>query len=255
MNGKAIYMPKGAAGEYSKYACNFYRGCSNGCSYCYLKRGVLKHACSGDKPVLKSCFKSEEDAIRTYHNELLSMLAGKNGEDIKKHGIFFSFTSDPCLPETIALNFGAISRAMKYGVPVQILTKCTEWVYTDFGAGLQYDLNARKYLSVGFTLTGRDDLEPNAAPNMERIKAMRLIHGMGIRTWASVEPVIEIASSKRCIADTLGYCDEYKIGLLSGRKPDYSKEDVREFVEWGEKVLHGVVKIYWKESVQKFVND
>ncbi|KAA6320448.1 hypothetical protein EZS27_029784 [termite gut metagenome] len=35
-NGKAIYNPSGKAGEYSYWACNFYNGCSNGCTYCYL---------------------------------------------------------------------------------------------------------------------------------------------------------------------------------------------------------------------------
>lgn len=29
--GKAIYKPAGKAGEYAKYACNFYVGCSNDC--------------------------------------------------------------------------------------------------------------------------------------------------------------------------------------------------------------------------------
>lgn len=45
-NGKAIYNPKGKAGEYSEWACNFYTGCSNNCQYCYCKRGVMSHAWS-----------------------------------------------------------------------------------------------------------------------------------------------------------------------------------------------------------------
>ena len=31
---KLIYKPKGAAGEYAKYAVNFFNGCSNECAYC-----------------------------------------------------------------------------------------------------------------------------------------------------------------------------------------------------------------------------
>jgi hypothetical protein len=34
-NGKAIYQPSGKAAEYAGYACNFYVGCSCGCTYCY----------------------------------------------------------------------------------------------------------------------------------------------------------------------------------------------------------------------------
>jgi DNA repair photolyase len=45
--GKAIYNPSGKAGEYSYWACNFFKGCSNGCEYCYLKKGVLKKTLGG----------------------------------------------------------------------------------------------------------------------------------------------------------------------------------------------------------------
>lgn len=249
---KAIYMPKGAAGEYAKYACNLYKGCSNGCTYCYLRRGVLKHACGGDKPVLKSCFKDDVDAIRVYRRELQDLI--KRNDDIKKHGIFFTFTSDPCLPETIALNSVAIKDALNAGIPVRILTKCTEWINT-FGASWQYH-PAKANLSVGFTLTGRDDMEPHAAPNAERINAMRLFHAVGIRTWASVEPVIDLEASKRCILDTIGFCDEYKIGLLSGGKRNYSREEVADFVDSAGKVIQDAgAKVDWKESVRKFIGN
>lgn len=51
IKGALIYQPQGAAGEYAKWAINLYHGCSNGCTYCYNRRGVLSHA-FGDKPEL-----------------------------------------------------------------------------------------------------------------------------------------------------------------------------------------------------------
>ena len=51
-NGKAIYQPAARAAEYAKWACNFYVGCSNACTYCYCKRFNW-----GDVPKLKACFK------------------------------------------------------------------------------------------------------------------------------------------------------------------------------------------------------
>lgn len=250
---KAIYMPKGKAGEYAKYACNFYKGCSNGCEYCYLKKGVLAHELGGDKPVLKSCFKDKEDAIRVFVDDLFGNSTNKPKEDIKKHGIFFTFTSDPCLPETMHLNFAAIHVALELGIPVQMLTKCTEWIGTEHGKELLEAPNAKKYLSVGFTLTGCDDLEPNASPNLERIEAMKRIHEMGIRTWASIEPIIDLEASRWCISETLGFCDEYKIGLLSGKR-NYTKEDVADFVKSVEPALReSGASVYWKESVRKFI--
>lgn len=245
-------MPKGKAGEYSKYACNFYKGCSNGCTYCYLKKGVLAHELGGDKPVLKSCFKDEHDAIDTYFKELFDN--GKTvKEDIKKHGIFFTFTSDPFLRETAVLNSSVIGTTLEVGVPVQILTKCTSWVDKTIGDHILKHPNARNLLSVGFTLTGCDDIEPNASPNAERIEAMKRIHEMGIRTWASIEPIIDLEASRWCISETLGFCDEYKIGLLSGKR-NYTKEDVADFVKSVEPALReSGAKVYWKESVRKFI--
>ena len=60
-NGKAIYQPAGKAGEYAKWACNFYVGCSNACTYCFNKRWGW-----GEVPKLKKCFESEEHALWQY---------------------------------------------------------------------------------------------------------------------------------------------------------------------------------------------
>ena len=68
-NGKAIYQPKGKAAEYSPWACNFFTGCSNDCSYCYCKRGVLNHYWSTN-PKLKKRFKDEGHAIEVFNKEL-----------------------------------------------------------------------------------------------------------------------------------------------------------------------------------------
>jgi len=73
--GKAIYQPKGAAGEYAKYACNFYVGCSNRCHYCYLQKPPLKTACGGNTLKLKSCFKNEEHALEVFEKELKKNLS------------------------------------------------------------------------------------------------------------------------------------------------------------------------------------
>ena len=70
INGKAIYSPKGKAGEYAEYACNFYVGCSNGCEYCYCKKGILAATMGGNSPTLKKCFKDEYHALEVFEKEL-----------------------------------------------------------------------------------------------------------------------------------------------------------------------------------------
>lgn len=66
---KAIYNPSGKAGEYSSWACNFHVGCSNGCEYCYLKKGRGKAVLGGDTPMLKKCFR-DVTAFEIFSNKL-----------------------------------------------------------------------------------------------------------------------------------------------------------------------------------------
>lgn len=251
--GKAIYNPSGKAAEYSRWACNFYTGCSNGCEYCYLKKGIGKAVLGGSTPTLKKCFRDEHHAIDVFFKELYDPATEQPKADIKEHGIFFTFSSDPCLPETQTLNMAVITSCLMLHVPVHILTKCTKWMDTEQGQQLLNDPNARDFLAVGFTLTGHDELEPNAAPNAERIAAMKRIHDAGIRTFASIEPVISTSASLYCIEKTLGCCDLYKIGLMSGKR-DYDKEDMRMFVGRAcFRINTAGAKVYWKESVRRFL--
>lgn len=50
INGRVIYSPKGKAGEYAENAANFFVGCSNGCTYCYLRKGRGAKVLGGSRP-------------------------------------------------------------------------------------------------------------------------------------------------------------------------------------------------------------
>ena len=250
---KAIYMPSGKAGEYAKYACNFYVGCSNDCSYCYCKRGLLGHAMGKPTPTLKKCFKNELDALEIFKKELES-----NKEELRNHGLFFTFTSDPFLDKTRGLTIAAVDYAITRKVPCKILTKCSglgipdSWRYYD---------TLRRYLAFGFTLTGHDELEPGASTNAERIESMKKLHDMGFKTFASIEPVISLPESSKMIVQTLGFCDLYKIGLLTGKR-EYCKSDVVQFVLMTSQTIamyradaDNTCKphVYWKDSVFDYI--
>lgn len=238
--GKAIYSPSGKAGEYSYWACNFYVGCSNGCTYCYLKKGRSKAIMGGDVPTLKKCFKNEEHALQVFEKELKANLT-----ELQKHGLFFSFTTDPLLPETIELTKNAIARCISKRVPVKILTKTTniDWFLNNIFIHANNDL-----IAFGFTLTGHDELEPGASTNAERIEAMRLLHHAGFKTFASIEPIIDFYSSYKMMTSTRFCCDLYKIGLLAGKK--YDKEAIDHFLNRVfEKFSEN--KIYFKDSLLK----
>ena len=244
---KAIYMPKGKAGEYAKYACNFYVGCSNDCDYCYCKRGLLGHAMGGTTPTLKKCFDGHSPYgvfVRELHEHIVPL---------RKHGLFFSFTTDPLLPETQDLTNNAVLYAVNQGVPCKILTKRADFKVLDSFSYFQH------LIAYGFTLTGCDELERNASTNTERIERMADLHRRGFKTFASIEPIINLNDSGEMIRRTLGFCDLYKIGLLTGHKI-YTREDVAHFVaNINDMVLnHNFdhcedVKVYWKDSVLEFL--
>lgn len=215
INGKAIYTTKGAAREYGRVGCNFYTGCPHECEYCYLKRGITGKALGSTEVRLKKCFKDESDAIHK-----LKMEAVRNIDVLRKTGVFFSFTTDPMIPETRNLTVNAAMALTQMDIPVRILTKCADWLDTNFGSSL-FELNFFDNIDFGFTLTGRDDMEPKASSNDDRIKAMRRLHASGFKTWASIEPVIDWRSAQKVIEISLDCCDHYKIGLRSGVKKDY----------------------------------
>jgi DNA repair photolyase len=241
MSNNAIYQPKGKAGEYAKWACNFYVGCLNGCTYCYLKKGIGCKTLGGNVPTLKKCFKDENHALEVFEKELKA-----NVVELRKHGLFFSFTTDPMLPETRMSTWYAFEQCYYSNVRLIILTKRTDFMDDEYINDLTDE--AKKYIAFGFTLTGHDELEPNASTNSERIEAMKKLHDAGFKTWASIEPIIDFGSSFDMISMISEICDLYKIGLESGKI--YHKRDLHYFV-------HSVVrfykddKIYFKDSLLK----
>lgn len=253
LNGKAIYSPKGKAGEYAKYACNFYVGCSNDCDYCYCKRGLLGHAMGAPVATLKKCFKDEAHAFDVFRKEVKANL-----EVLRKHGLFFTFTSDPMLDNTRQLTISAVGHAVSFGIPCKILTKRADFI--DYLPG-EWFVNEwyKSRIAFGFTLTGMDEMERGASTNAERIAAMKRLHIAGFRTFASIEPIINLDESGEMIHRTLGFCDLYKIGLMSGKR-EYSPNDVVRFV-YGICVkikaydaIHKTnTKVYWKDSVLDYI--
>lgn len=245
-SGKAIYNPSGKAGEYSKWACNFFTGCSNDCSYCYCKKGFLGRNWSKE-PQLKKCFKDIEDAFKVFCSELR-----RNLDELREHGIFFTFTSDPMLPEAKPLTVRCIHEALNNGVPVQILTKRAEFI-EDIESWGVHDPERRKMVAFGFTLTCHDELEPGASRNRERIMAMFKLHQMGYRTFASIEPIIEPSSSMAAINLTSSCCDLFKVGLMSGKR-NYNKLELKFLIDMMREQHQSFgCKFYLKESYVSFL--
>lgn len=248
INGRVIYSPKGKAAEYAENAANFFVGCSNGCTYCYLRIGAK--VLGGNRPELKKTLREYPYAIDIFTNELL-----KHKEELQKTGLFFSFTTDPLLPETQRLTRQAIGVCQRHNVPVKVLSKCAEGInilidFVEASAGWD-----KTRIAIGSTLTGCDELEPNASPNRMRISTLARAKRHGFPTFASVEPIPPGMFDRAFSVIALSYpfVDLFKIGLQSGCR--YTKKETLGFyndvAEYWEAHPHTTPRLYWKESFVK----
>lgn len=248
-HGKAIYQPNGAAYEYGKWACNLYNGCSNQCSYCYNRHCPQSGTLGGDKPTLKMCLKDEDTAFRIFQKEL-----EQNLEQIKSDGgLFFSFVSDPLLPETRDLTVTCVLYAASLGVNCQILTKCTKWFDIPYIRTALWAYSSN--IAIGFSLTGIDSMEEHAeSTNQERIECMKKLH-TSFRVFASIEPVIDCKTSFEMMLASKDYCDFYKVGLATKIHKFWAvlKNDVYTLVSQTSFFIHKPV--YWKQSIRRIIGD
>ena len=263
IKGALIYQPQGAAGEYAKWAINLYHGCSNGCTYCYNRRGVLSHV-FGDKPELAAPIVKSRDRQINYFLERKKLTAHDPIPDvvienctnvairsliyndtrrigifrlIEDGGVFMSFTCDPLDTDDNAQNytFSAAKKILGYGIPVTLLTKNVAWLKEDSWKILLEEYpkliccqNNHALLTIGFTITGKDKLEPGAPSTEERIEALRKLHDeYKIKTFVSLEPITSIHTASEVIKKTYQITDEIRIGAQSPIKKD--RYDSNEF--------------------------
>ena len=287
---KILSRPKGNAEEYGRWSVNPYLGCPNNCAYCYLKKGPGAKVLGGDKPTLKAGVVSEEHA---YHLAMAEILENRE-QIIRDGGLFVTFTSDPCIPETRELCFHIAADAIDHGVPVMMLTKNAAFYQFDSlehmikeGPKMQLSDDERKMMvqegmlfmtwlgdlrtervkqnvAFGWTLTGHDELEPNAHSNAYRLQTMRRMSQDGFKTWASIEPVITFNASLRMIEQALeAGCRHFKIGLMTERTrvcrkgfslgghdfAPYDRAECCQFVEYVMELTgHYGATVYWKQS-------
>jgi DNA repair photolyase len=192
-----IYEPKGKAREYSPLALNVYSGgCDHRCEYCYCS-GVMRGAW-GDKPRPRNLAALDKEAAEASRQILLC------------------FMSDPyCAAEqSHRKTREALQTLRKHGCSVAILTKGGRRCLDDLGIFTGWPGGRIK---VGATITFNSSAlsrkwEPGAADPGERVETLAALKSAGIKTWASVEPVIIASESLAIIEASLPYVDAYKVG-------------------------------------------
>ena len=192
-----IYEPKGKAREYSPLALNVYSGgCDHGCKYCY-------------------CFNIMRGAWNnTPRPRDLRSLPGEAAKASRQ--ILLSFISDPyCQAEqTHRKTREALGALCDAGCSAAVLTKGGTRCLDDLATFARWPGGRVK---VGATLTFNDpalsvEWEPGAALPCDRIQALKELHTAGVKTWASIEPVIVPSESLAIIEASLPFVDGYKVG-------------------------------------------
>ena len=208
-----IYEPRGAAKEYGDHAINIYTGCPHRCWYCFAP-GVLHRT--------KEMFHNFVEP----RNILIPLERQLAKEDFRGKTVHLCFTCDPYptgydttpTREVIKLLKGA-------GAHVQILTKGDGSRDFDLLDGEDW---------YGITYSGQDDLgilfappqaEPGSTPIAKRLAALEGAHIAGIKTWVSMEPVLNDEDCLNFLGLNVGYIDRYKIGKLNYHHSDIDWAD------------------------------
>jgi len=247
-----IYQPKGEAAEYSAWGLNLVESpkpggaaeklktCSNGCLYCYNRRGKKDYD-SLPGPTLKP------NLLERLNRDLPQVKAHlKPGERV--HLTFVGDLYDREVPREISRK--VLELFKEHGVPFQVLTKNPERGLDDLD--LYFD-NCR----FGTTLTFDNDedsriWEPNASLPAARIDPLKIAHSRGIFTWVSLEPVIDPAQTLGLIAATAGFVDFFGVGKLNHDLPREDSVNWCKFRGDAEKMLKNYHKDFKiKEALRR----
>lgn len=166
--------------EYGDYTMNFVQGCSHGCRY----------------PCYAFTMKKRFGQVKTYEEWCKPYLVSNTLELLDKEiprlkdkieSVQLCFSTDPFMygyPEVQKMALDSIRKLNAAGIKCMTLTKGI----------LPIELaDLSKENEHGITLISLDEdyrikMEPEAAPYVDRLAALRELHDAGCKTWVSIEP-------------------------------------------------------------------
>ena len=204
-----IYEPRGAAAEYAPLAANLYRGCGHGCTYCYAPACLWMKA--------DEFHGRPEPRARVL--ERLQRDAEKLAAAGDQRPILLCFTCDPYQPidATEHVTRHALEILGRAGLRIRVLTKAPGLALRDLDLMRQYGVE------FGVSLVWHDDerrkqWEPRAESTHERLEALKEAREAGLRTWVSMEPVIDPAEALAALREIAGWVGIVKIGKINHDK-------------------------------------
>lgn len=166
--------------EYGDYTMNHILGCSHGCTYpCYAF-------------MMKKRFgqvSSYEDWLEPY---LVSNTLGILDKEIprlksKIKSVQLCFTTDPFMyeyDEIKQMSLAAIKKLNAAAIKCTVLSKgLLPGELADYSKKNEYGITL-----ISLNEDYRRKIEPGAAPYLDRLAALKVLHDAGCKTWVSVEP-------------------------------------------------------------------
>ena len=86
-------------------------------------------------------------------------------------------------------------------------------------------------------LAAAEHWEPNAPPPVARTMAMYDAHEHGLRTWVSLEPVIDVKQTLHLIDMMYPYVDKWKVGKLNHNKA------LEDTIDWYDFLMRVTAKL------------
>lgn len=223
--------------EYGDYTMNHVLGCAHGCKF----------------PCYAFLQKKRFGQVHTYEEWLEPYLVANTLDLLDKEiprlrnkikSVQLCFSTDPFMygyDEISQMSIASIRKLNEAGIKCTVLTKGI----------LPSELSELSELSTdneyGITLISlnedyRERMEPYAAPYVERIAALRILHDRGCKTWVSIEPYPTpnlIEQSLEELLTSISFVDK----IIFGRT-NYSKE-VSSYKEH---------KAFYNEAAQQIIN-
>jgi len=223
---RMIYQPTGNAAEYADLACNIYKGCYHNCKYCYVPISTCVK-----REIFEKDIRPKDDFLKKLRSDINLIIKKK---ELPIASVLLSFISDPYQPidEKLELTRKTIQLLDVYNYPIKILTKGGQLTQRDFDILSQ---NSENQFGVTLVLLDKKDLqywEPNAASAEQRIDNLKEAKKKGIKTWISLEPIIDPKQALAVIDETHEFVDFYGVGKLNyNRSEKINWKEVRDEVK------------------------
>lgn len=236
---RIIYEPSGKAREYAELACNPYTGCPHRCKFCFgptipnpAKRGLSMeewrerwHSASVLKANAHEKLRADCERIQSTHD---------------RRPVLLSFACDPYAPDEpiVPGSIGGVP-ATRSALAIMAVREVKPIILTKGGMRAARDFDILHDTGGWFGQTFAWDVadetlrrkwEPNAAELASRIKALRDARRWQLKTWLSVEPVLDTGHAFAALRHPGAHVDHIKVGKLSGVTPE--TRAIERAIDW-----------------------